>query len=83
MAVGGISRKVIEKYTVDEIDTRLLDSIIDPIQLEDEKLADIIFNMKPIHKKKHDIIYHQGDPAEMIYVLIEGEVKLTKKATLF
>jgi hypothetical protein len=34
--------------------------------------------MKLIKKKKGDIVYNQGDDAEMLYLLSDGELKLSK-----
>jgi CRP-like cAMP-binding protein len=39
--------------------------------------------MKLCKKKRNDVVYQQGDLAENIFVLLEGEIKLIKKANLF
>lgn len=34
-------------------------------------------------KKKFDIVYREGDPTNHIYMLSEGEIKITKDTHLF
>lgn len=39
--------------------------------------------MKLMRRKKNDVLYQQGEAAELLYVLIDGQIKLTKQADLF
>ena len=36
-----------------------------------------------IRKPKNEIVYSQGDTAENLYILLDGELKLSKRASLF
>ena len=46
--------------------------------LEDGKLAECILHMKKDKKKRNDYIYKQGGPSDKLFILLHGEVKLTK-----
>ena len=39
--------------------------------------------MKLCKRKKNDVIYYQGDDADNFYILIKGQLRLVKKASLF
>lgn len=39
--------------------------------------------MKLIKKSKNGMVYSQGDTAEMIYLLVDGQLKMSKEADLF
>jgi CRP-like cAMP-binding protein len=39
--------------------------------------------MRLVRRAKNQIIYSQGDPAEMLYLLFEGQLKVSKEADLF
>ena len=39
--------------------------------------------MKLTKKRRNDVVYSQGDEAENVFILLEGEIKLMKKAHLF
>jgi CRP-like cAMP-binding protein len=51
--------------------------------LENEKLAEIIISMKLMRKSKNSCVYEQGDGAELVYLLVEGQLKMSKSADLF
>lgn len=39
--------------------------------------------MKLIKKSKNGMVYSQGDTAVMIYLLVDGQLKMSKEADLF
>jgi CRP-like cAMP-binding protein len=39
--------------------------------------------MKLLKRRKNDAIYSQGEEAEMVYLLLDGELKMTKEINLF
>jgi CRP-like cAMP-binding protein len=39
--------------------------------------------MKLVRRGKSRAVYSQGDAAEMLYLLVEGQLKVSKEADLF
>lgn len=46
-------------------------------------MGEIIVSMKLVRRGKNSYVYTQGDPAEMIYLLVDGQLKVSKEADLF
>ena len=46
-------------------------------------MAEIILSMKMVRKPRNEIVYSQGDEAECLYVLLDGQLKMSKYASLF
>ena len=51
--------------------------------LEEEKLTEIILGMKICRRRKNDVIYYQGSKSDTLYILLKGQIKHVKKASLF
>ena len=44
--------------------------------LDEQATADLLSSMTPVHMERGDILFHEGEPGDRLYVITEGKVKL-------
>ena len=49
--------------------------------LSDEVLGHLVQTLKQIASMPGDVVFHEGDPAHEMYVLLDGEVEVLKKSS--
>ncbi|MEI7894058.1 MAG: cyclic nucleotide-binding domain-containing protein, partial [Myxococcales bacterium] len=48
--------------------------------LSDEVLDHLVLSLKTVHVHAGDTVFREGDPAREMYVLLEGEMEVTKRS---
>ena len=50
--------------------------------LEDRELEQVLSRTRPREFPAGQVIIHEGDPGDSLYIMVEGEVEITKRLTL-
>ena len=48
--------------------------------LDDETARALAAAMKPVHALRGDVLFHEGDPGDRLYVIREGKIKLGRRS---
>ncbi len=49
--------------------------------LNESATSDLLGSMNPIHMERGDVLFHEGDPGDRLYVIAEGKVKLGRTSS--
>ena len=44
--------------------------------LDEQASAELLSSMTPLRMDRGDVLFHEGDPGDRLYVITEGKVKL-------